>query len=114
METSLPVAMTTKNVEAMIGQLDRIIGKAEARIGELDDRTMRALMALQQQRSKLRLLAIARRIERQKSVVSLERWRHGFDARDGMATPEHEASAAETGAADVRSAEAPALSLVRG
>jgi hypothetical protein len=114
MESSLPVAMTTKNVEAMIGQLDRIIGKAEARIGELDERTMRALMALQQQRSKLRLLAIARRIERQKSVVSLERWRYGFDAPRSTATPEQEVSPAEAGAAVTRSAEAPLLSLVRG
>jgi hypothetical protein len=79
MDNPVPVVMTTKNIEAMIGQLDRLIDKAEARVGELDTRTLRALIALQQQRSKLRLLAIARRIERQNQVVSLQRWRYGFD-----------------------------------
>jgi hypothetical protein len=87
MDNTVPVVMTTKKVEAMIGQLDRLIGKAEARVGELDTRTLRALVALQQQRSKLRLLAIARRIERQNQVVSLERWRYGFDAPKGADAP---------------------------
>jgi hypothetical protein len=114
MDTPVPVVMTTKNVEAMIGQLDRLIDKAESCVGELDRRTLRALVALQQQRSKLRLLAIARRIERQNQVVSLQRWRYGFDMPKAADAPKPPQPRPVEGDAGAHSVSPSPLALVQG
>ncbi len=73
-------AMTTRQVERAIDQLDRLIARAEARSGELDASEFRALLILRQRRIFLRLLLASRRIERKKKVVSLRRWRDGYHA----------------------------------
>ncbi len=72
-------AMTTHRVEAAIRRLDRLIDRAEH-----DERycrdpgELRALIALRRLRTDLDLLLVARRLEAQKKLVSLARWRDGF------------------------------------
>jgi hypothetical protein len=71
--------MMTVRLEAAIRRLDRIIAEMEESSPLLDRASFRKLLACRQRRTDLKLLLIARRIECQRKVVSLERWRCGFE-----------------------------------
>ena len=71
--------MMTVRLEAAIRRLDRIIAEMEENGLLLDRAGFRKLLACRQRRTDLKLLLVARRIECQRKVVSLERWRYGFE-----------------------------------
>jgi hypothetical protein len=72
------VLLTNAKIEAQIERLDQAIAEAEPNAPQFDREQWRELMAMKQERHKLYLLLLARRVERGKKVASLERWRHGF------------------------------------
>jgi hypothetical protein len=73
-------ALTTWRVEAALRRLDRMIAAAEEWSGFRNPAELRALTALKQERTELKLLLVARRIEVKKRLISLQRWRDGFGA----------------------------------
>lgn len=75
-----PARKTTAQIKAAIKGIDAAIDAAEPHAPQFNGTEWRSFMALKQQRHELHLLLIARRVECGKRVVSLERWRHGFDA----------------------------------
>lgn len=81
------VPMTCDRVRDTLRQLDRVIGRVEGRSGLLDVAEFRAYMALRQRRLSLRLLMVARRVELRKQVVSLNRWRYGYQTAESVAPP---------------------------
>src|SRR5579864_3608072 len=74
------VLLTNAKIEARIERLDDAIAAAEPNAPQFDREQWRELMAMKQERHKLYLLLLARRVERGKKVASLDRWRHGFSA----------------------------------
>lgn len=74
------VLLTNAKIEARIDRLDRAIAEAEPNVPQFNREQWRELMAMKQERHKLYLLLLARRVERGKKIASLERWRHGFSA----------------------------------
>ena len=77
--------LTNAKIEARIDRLDQAIAAAEPNAPQFDREQWRELMAMKQERHKLYLLLLARRVERGKKVASLDRWRHGFSS--GKAEP---------------------------
>jgi RNase P protein component len=77
---SVRLPMTSRRVRATIRELDAVIARSEAERRVLDRDEFRAVMALRERRVELHLLLVARRLELQKKVVSLNRWRYGYDA----------------------------------
>jgi hypothetical protein len=73
-------AMVTWRIEAALRRLDRVIAAAEARSGYRSRAELRALTTLKRERTELKLLLVARRIEVRKKLISLQRWRDGFAA----------------------------------
>lgn len=72
------VVVTTEKIEAALRRLDCAINKAELRSSTLTTAELRAVRSLKQRRINLRLVVLAREIERPKKVVSLHRWLYGF------------------------------------
>ena len=72
--------LTNAKIEAQIERLDHAIAEAEPNAPQFGREQWRELMAMKQERHKLYLLLLARRVERGKKVASLERWRHGFSS----------------------------------
>ncbi len=78
---------TVAEIEEAIERLDEIIAAAEALAPHLDADSWQEFMALKQRRHELRLLRLARSVENNKKVVSLDRWRHGFDGSSETPDP---------------------------
>jgi hypothetical protein len=81
METKVPVPAPLKvaEIKAAIRRMDAIISAGEPQAPESDRAAWSSFMALKQKRHSLHLLLIARRVECRKQVVSLDRWRYGFE-----------------------------------
>ena len=77
------MVVTNERVEAAIRQLERLIAAAEVAASPGGEAASRELVALKTRQQGLHLLMLARVVERRKKVVSLERWRYGFDAPRG-------------------------------
>jgi hypothetical protein len=82
-----PARSTVAQIKAAIRRMDAIIAAGEPTAPPSDRAAWSSFMALKQKRHSLHLLLIARRVECCKQVVSLDRWRYGFDV------PEPEVSA---------------------
>jgi hypothetical protein len=89
METKVPVAAlsTVAQIKAAIRRMDAIIAAGEPRAPQSDRAAWSSFMALKQKRHSLHLLLIARRVECRKPVVSLDRWRYGFDMPESEESP---------------------------
>jgi hypothetical protein len=75
--------LTIAEIRNAIHRMDVAIAAAEPRdAGTAVRADWAGFMALKQRRHQLHLLLIARRVECRKKVVSLDRWRHGFDAAE--------------------------------
>lgn len=79
-EVSAEGDMPTTMVERTIRLLDRIITEAESRAPHFSEDELHHFIALRAKRTGLHLLLVARRVECRKRIVSLVRWRQGFDA----------------------------------
>ena len=77
-ENKIRVPMTSKRVMATIRDLNRVIACAESQRSALGVSELQWLLALRERRYTLRLLLVARRIESNKKIVSLDKWRNGF------------------------------------
>lgn len=77
-ENKIRVPMTSKRVMATIRDLNRVIAGAESQRSTLGVSELQWLLALRERRYTLRLLLVARRIESNKKIVSLDKWRNGF------------------------------------
>lgn len=80
MEVSADGDMPTTMIERTIRLLDRLIAEAERRSLQFSEEELRQFIALRAKRTGLHLLLVARRVECRKRIVSLVRWRQGFDA----------------------------------
>jgi hypothetical protein len=81
--------LTVAEVKDAIHRMDVAIAAAEPRDPQAIRTDWVSFMALKQRRHQLHLLLIARRVEACKKVVSLDKWRHGFDAAEAkQRTPE--------------------------
>jgi hypothetical protein len=90
METTkvpVPALTTVAQIKATIRRMDAIIAAGEPRAPQSDRAAWSSFMALKQKRHSLHLLLIARRVECRKQIVSLERWRHGFDVPEPEQSP---------------------------
>jgi hypothetical protein len=93
METkvSVPVPVsapsTVAQIKAAIRRMDAIIAAGEPRAPDADRAAWSNFMALKQKRHSLHLLLIARRVECRKQIVSLDRWRYGFDVPEPEEIP---------------------------
>jgi hypothetical protein len=89
METRVPAPAlsTVAQIKAAIRRMDAIIAAGEPRAPQSDRAAWSSFMALKQKRHSLHLLLIARRVECRKQVVSLDRWRHGFDVLEPEESP---------------------------
>lgn len=74
------MVVTNERIEAAIQQLERLIAAAEVQAPPDDEAAQRELVALKARQQGLHLLMLARVVERRKKIVSLERWRYGFEA----------------------------------
>jgi len=82
-----PAPATMAQIKAAIRRMDAIIAAGEPRAPQSDRAAWSSFMALKQKRHSLHLLLIARRVECRKPVVSLDRWRYGFDVPEPQEIP---------------------------
>ena len=82
-----PTLSTVAQIKSAIRRMDAIIAGGEPRAPQSDRAAWGSFMALKQKRHSLHLLLIARRVECRKPVVSLDRWRYGFDLPEPEESP---------------------------
>jgi len=81
-KTPAPAPATMAQIKAAIARIDAAIDAAEPQSPQFNGADWTSFMALKQRRHELHLLLIARRVECGKKVVSLDRWRHGFEGAE--------------------------------
>jgi hypothetical protein len=90
METKAPppVLLTVAKIKAAIQRMDEAIAAAEPHAPQFSGEDWRSFMALKQRRHGLHMLLLARKVEQGKKVVSLHRWRYGFETTEAPPTVE--------------------------
>ncbi len=72
-------SMPTTKIECLIKRIDRSIASLETNTSPLDQVNWCKLRSAWRERHRLGLLLLARKIECRRAVISLNRWRYGFE-----------------------------------
>ncbi|HUC68880.1 MAG TPA: hypothetical protein VMA53_25915 [Stellaceae bacterium] len=72
-------SMPTEEIERLIERMGRSIASLESEASPLDQSNWTKLRSAWRERHRLGLLLLARKIESRRAIISLNRWRYGFE-----------------------------------